>query len=532
MFRLIQLNLKSHPQLGDVSFSFTKDKSITSATKPFTSVIIGPNGTGKSYILRAITEIFRSLATLKEDKKKEPLSFDYHIKYVFNQNVFDIISKRSLIVQLKGKRSREIFVLKNYPEGTPIFDKSEKAIFVPKILNSNYEISIKELELPSKMLVSSIMMNDRFPFSKSSTDNFYQYLGIRRSSGTTSTKTFERKTISYLFDTAEIENFKSDLSDMLSFIGYENHLKIQYKTRYSKLFFSGELSKSEFVRFYEKWWESEYAKRKKDNEPWGKWYYDHLIKENSKRIEEIIGFLNTETKLKKYLKPKPRSNSFILDINFFTDWPIEDLKIIQELDKLDILEIEGIKIQKQTTGELSIGQTSSGEYHLILSLLGLYAKMTKSSLVLIDEPEISLHPNWQMQYIQFVKRMFRKFDSCHFIFATHSHFLISDLEGESSSIIGLQRNEKIESTLFDINTFGWSTEEVLYKIFNVKSVRNYFVERDLTQLLGMIGQNSEDITTIKQLHENLTSLPLSVDDPLNQIIKEVEHYIRQNDSKN
>lgn len=532
MFRLIQLSLKSHPQLGDVSISFTEGDNIIPTSKPFTSVIIGPNGTGKSFTLRAIIEIFRSLSSAQLDEKKVPLSYDYHIKYALNQNVYDIISRISPMIPTKGKRMRRMTILRNYPQSYPIFDQSKKVTFEPKVLKSKYKININDLELPVKILASSIMLNDRFPHSISLIDDFYQYLGIRRTSGATSTKTFERKTISYLFDSTQIENFKSDLSEMLSFIGYEHYLKIQYKTRYSKLFFSGKLSKNEFAIFYEEWWESKFAKRKKDNEPWGKWYYDRLIKENPQRIDEIIEFLNRETRLKKILKPKLRSSSFILDIDFFTDWPIEDLKIIQELDKLDILEIGGIRISNKTSGELSIGQTSSGEYHLILSLLGIYSRITESSLVLIDEPEISLHPNWQMQYVQFVKRMFRKYSTCHFIFATHSHFLISDLEGESSSIIGLQRNEKIESTLFDINTFGWSTEEVLYKIFNVKTVRNYFVERDLMQLLGMIGQNSKDIRTIKQLHENLTSLPLSVDDPLNQIIKEVEHYIRQNDSKN
>ena len=42
----------------------------------------------------------------------------------------------------------------------------------------------------------------------------------------------------------------------------------------------------------------------------------------------------------------------------------------------------------------SIAESSSGEFHLFSSFVGFMASIKLYSLILIDEPEISLHPNW------------------------------------------------------------------------------------------------------------------------------------------
>src|SRR5690606_16931407 len=109
------------------------------------------------------------------------------------------------------------------------------------------------------------------------------------------------------------------------------------------------------------------------------------------------------------------------------------------LESLDTLGLEGIKIKKANK-EFSTGEISSGESSLLLSIVNIFSRIDRNSLILIDEPEISLHPNWQMKYMSFLKRAFSNFANCHFIITTHSHFIVSDLEGASSSITALSRD--------------------------------------------------------------------------------------------
>jgi predicted ATP-binding protein involved in virulence len=161
------------------------------------------------------------------------------------------------------------------------------------------------------------------------------------------------------------------------------------------------------------------------------------------------------------------------------------------------------------------------------------ATVKPNSLIFIDEPEASLHPNWQMQYLSFIRDLFSgdEHATSHILIATHSHFLLSDLQGDNSKIIGLRRNNGIEivDLPVNLNTYGWSAEEVLYSEFNVRTVRNYFLEQDLTNLLGLIGQNSMNRQEIKRLIGRIERIPLSENDPLKEIIDEANNYINSND---
>lgn len=64
-------------------------------------------------------------------------------------------------------------------------------------------------------------------------------------------------------------------------------------------------------------------------------------------------------------------------------------------------------------------ELSSGEQHFIIQLITLLMKAEPQSLVLIDEPELSYHPAWQMDYLKNLKRI-AEIGQYQFILATHS----------------------------------------------------------------------------------------------------------------
>lgn len=62
---------------------------------------------------------------------------------------------------------------------------------------------------------------------------------------------------------------------------------------------------------------------------------------------------------------------------------------------------------------------SSGEQHFIVQVITLLIKANPGSLILIDEPELSLHPAWQMDYLKMLQRI-AQIGGYQFILATHS----------------------------------------------------------------------------------------------------------------
>jgi len=72
---------------------------------------------------------------------------------------------------------------------------------------------------------------------------------------------------------------------------------------------------------------------------------------------------------------------------------------------------------------IDIGELSSGEQHIIVMIGRLIFESKKGDLILIDEPEISLHPEWQEVYIESLEEI-RKEREFRILMATHSTMII------------------------------------------------------------------------------------------------------------
>lgn len=68
---------------------------------------------------------------------------------------------------------------------------------------------------------------------------------------------------------------------------------------------------------------------------------------------------------------------------------------------------------------------SSGEQHLLIMIATLIFESEKIDLVLLDEPEISLHPAWQEQFINIIDSI-KKLNNIKIIISTHSPSLIGE----------------------------------------------------------------------------------------------------------
>ena len=82
-----------------------------------------------------------------------------------------------------------------------------------------------------------------------------------------------------------------------------------------------------------------------------------------------------------------------------------------------------IRLTKQGSSFL-VGAASSGEKELLIYLFAIYALNIKDALIIIDEPELHLHPRWQKALLELFERLTTETGN-QFLMATHSPVFVS-----------------------------------------------------------------------------------------------------------
>lgn len=502
MFRLISLKIYDHPFLGNISegLEFVPKNENNQTDLPYTTIIIGPNGTGKSSILALLVEIFEDLRSLKiTSSGSSSLPFKYQIEYRLNNSIYKIDYTYKPNIAISVFRSDRYIIKRNEVEVN----------------------SFSEIELPSKIIAVAYLAIDRFRFKRNKPDDFYFYLGLRDQSNTARASSFLNQTLPLLFDYIRDAKSIGFLKSILSFLGFsEDFLGISYVYRYKEQFFTGNLTQQRFIELFENY--SLFTSRQEV--PFGVTYYQSTIKDNPYLIHKIVNYINVRVLQDSITKGRVS----YLDFNLFENVEVlEELELLTHLRKLDLIASASLRFRKGVQQPISAGLLSSGEFHFLTTLIAIQSTIDQDSLILIDEPETSFHPNFQMKYIYFLKEIFKKYNSSHFILATHSHFLVSDLEGKSSEVICLSGSlPKITAEPIIKSTFGWSAEEVLFKVFSLRSTRNYFFEVSLRELLHHISNHSLEKERISILCQELRKTELDKNDPLTQILLEADEYVR------
>lgn len=86
---------------------------------------------------------------------------------------------------------------------------------------------------------------------------------------------------------------------------------------------------------------------------------------------------------------------------------------------------EGLTVLKDDGATLDLEKLSSGEQHELVMLYELLFRASRNSLILIDEPELSLHVAWQEQWVKDLEET-AKVSDFRAIVATHSPEIIGD----------------------------------------------------------------------------------------------------------
>jgi len=137
---------------------------------------------------------------------------------------------------------------------------------------------------------------------------------------------------------------------------------------------------------------------------------------------------------------------------------------------------------------------SSGELTLITSLLYLMITLTENSVVLIDEPENSLHPKWQTEYVKQVADLFYRYQP-KVIIATHSPLIINsaELNVEKIKVFKGAHGEFVDAKVKSLNV-----EELYQDYFDVTTPENRFLSQQLVTKMNELAEKEIGLPEFEQ----------------------------------
>lgn len=511
-FKLISLKLSRDKVFGTIIYDFLDEED--EQDEIYTTVIIGSNGTRKSLLFRRLITLLWDLYTLSKDKTK---TFNYDFAFSLRYSLDNLIYEYS---NIHGQENFKI--------------KRENYLTIDGIIQRHTEDSTKysfeNAYIPDTIVACTSVIPDKFPFPDEKSIPQYKYLGHRYRPQLAGTSTAISRTVNYLSNSLDNRYFIDSINHLLEeFFNPEFDPYFTFYTQNTSLFFGEGINVDSFSKFYEDI-DTKYQQNGKVP-PFKLNHYLKNCKNNPKFIQELIDFclsLKQADRLGKVPRSSKKSISYkINDSNSLEELKRDNIKL-NHLKNLGIVQsplLQFLKFSDKEVSGYTILDSSSGEYNLFSAMIGLMATVKPTgSLILIDEPEVSLHPNWQMRYLEFIRTLFQNplYAKSHILVATHSHFFVSDTKGDNSKIIGLTRDPVLKTVPLpkNVNTFGWSAEEVLLEVFQTPTTRNFFISEKIGEILELISHKDRNESLIREkvgILINQKVFSLSENDPLKNI---------------
>ena len=241
--------------------------------------------------------------------------------------------------------------------------------------------------------------------------------------------------------------------------------------------------------------------------------YEFINIINSNVIKDIPSYIATRRNylatIEEDLTMKEITNKVINEINGIFDILELDVKLKGFSKDEKIMPI----FENSAGEEFDINDLSSGEKQLFLRTLSIKMLEPKNSIILIDEPELSLHPKWQQRIIEVYKKIG---ENNQIIIATHSPHILGSVSNENIFILYRDENGKIEAKTGDelYSSYGQPVDRVLKDIMGLESVRTPKIEKDLEELRKLVDEDKYDTKEFKEKYNELLEILGNTDEDL------------------
>ncbi|HJH07806.1 MAG TPA: ATP-binding protein, partial [Fusobacterium ulcerans] len=155
--------------------------------------------------------------------------------------------------------------------------------------------------------------------------------------------------------------------------------------------------------------------------------------------------------------------------------------------------------------EFDINQLSSGEKQLFLRTLAIKMLEPENSIILIDEPELSLHPKWQQRIIEIYQRIGK---NNQIIVATHSPHILGSVPRENIILLSKNENGEVISTTGEelYTSYGQPVDRILEDIMGLETTRNPKVFDLLNEVRKLVDENQYETNNFKEKYSELKSI--------------------------
>lgn len=199
------------------------------------------------------------------------------------------------------------------------------------------------------------------------------------------------------------------------------------------------------------------------------------------------------TEIEKFSKLAPEGCLYVP----ISDAYLEDLKLAQV--KKHLVAEEGVNFVKD--GEVI--ELSSGQRLFAYVVINVLGAIRNNSLILIDEPELFLHPTLEIQFISMLKEVLKAFKS-KAILATHSVVTVREVPDQCVHIF--QKNDLGETRIVHppFQTFGGDHQRISSYVFGDNSVSKPF-EEWIDEKIREFGSAKQLLEALEgQLNEEIT----------------------------
>jgi len=145
---------------------------------------------------------------------------------------------------------------------------------------------------------------------------------------------------------------------------------------------------------------------------------------------------------------------------------------------------------------------SSGEACYMATLAFILTYISNNSVIIIDEPENSLHPRWQKKYTSNLLDLLYYFD-VRITLATHSPMIVIGAVEDNSSLSVFKSENSI---LYPLEGNETNIDEVMVDVFGVLTSRSRYFSYKINEILNEFNNKTIDINSAREKLNKTISL--------------------------
>ena len=253
--------------------------------------------------------------------------------------------------------------------------------------------------------------------------------------------------------------------------------------------------------------------------------YNFINIVNTNLVKDIPSYIATKI-ISAIFKNK---NEKVGDVQKKVFDEINEIFEILDIDvKIEDISQDGrnIPIFTNSAGDkFDINELSSGEKQLFLRTLAIRMLNPENSIILIDEPELSLHPKWQQRIVDVYRKIGK---NNQIIIATHSPHILGSVKKENIMLLDKDGEGKIVVRTGDelYDSYGQPTDRVLKDIMGLETTRNPKVFKLLEEAGELVDKNEYENEEFKTKYKKLREILGNKDEDL--LLMDMDIQIRKN----